>query len=121
MMINSIKLALIMLALDAIYLNLTKKHFNNLVKSIQNKDIKFKMVPAFFAYLLMTIGLYHFVIKKNGSIEDAFLLGLVIYGVFDTTNAVLFEKWDVKTILMDTFWGASMFATSTYIYYKISN
>jgi uncharacterized membrane protein len=50
---------------------------------------------------------------------DAFLLGLVIYGTFDFTNMALFKKWSLTTSIIDTLWGGTLFALSTYIIKKL--
>ena len=55
------------------------------------------------------------IIKPNKSIIEAFLLGLVIYGVFETTNYAMFKKWSIITVIMDTLWGGLLFASTTYI------
>ena len=117
--IDILIIAFVMLILDFIYLNITNSHFNSVVKKIQGKEIQFKYLPAVLAYTLMVLGLYYFIINKKGNYIDGFILGLVIYGVFDMTNAVLFDKWDYKTILLDTSWGAILFALITCIYNNI--
>ena len=53
------------------------------------------------------------------SVLDAFLLGFVIYAVFDLTNMVIFKKWDLMTSLMDMTWGGVLFASTTYLTYKL--
>jgi uncharacterized membrane protein len=55
------------------------------------------------------------IIKPNKSIIEAFLLGLVIYGVYETTNYALLEKWSLKTVIIDTLWGGILFALTTFI------
>ena len=57
----------------------------------------------------------YFIIKPNRSVQDAFLLGLIIYGVFETTNMALFSKWSWLTVLIDTIWGGILFALTTFI------
>ena len=76
------------------------------------------LTSALFCYLFLSFGLYYFIIKSNKSLIDAFLLGLVIYGVFDTTNKALFSKWKWNTVLFDTLWGGVLFLLTTYIYTK---
>jgi uncharacterized membrane protein len=51
---------------------------------------------------------------------EAALLGLVIYGVFDTVNYAIFSKYDLIIALKDAFWGATLFYMTTYITYQIS-
>jgi uncharacterized membrane protein len=48
-------------------------------------------------------------------VTDAFLLGIVIYGVYETTNYALFKDWSILTVIIDTLWGGTLFAITTYI------
>ena len=68
----------------------------------------------------MIFGLNYFIIRKNESITDAFVLGILVYGVFETTNGAIFKTWNVKTSLIDTLWGGFLFATVTYLTKKIT-
>jgi uncharacterized membrane protein len=52
-------------------------------------------------------------------VQDAFLLGLVIYGVSETTNWALFDKWSLITVIIDTLWGATLFGLTTFIVHLI--
>ena len=67
----------------------------------------------------MVFGLYYFIIKDKKPILDAFLLGLLVYGVYDLTNLGTLSNWTIKMTVMDTLWGASLFALTTFIAYKI--
>jgi uncharacterized membrane protein len=44
---------------------------------------------------------------------------LVIYGVYETTTLGLFTNWSFTTVVLDTLWGASLFAITTYLVYKV--
>jgi uncharacterized membrane protein len=60
-------------------------------------------------------GINYFIIKPRRSVSDAFLLGIIIYGVYETTNLALFKNWSILTVIIDTLWGGILFATTTYI------
>ncbi len=66
------------------------------------------------------MGLNYFIIKPKRSISDAFLLGLVIYGVYETTNWAIFNKWSVKSVIIDTLWGGILFASTAFIVRSLS-
>ena len=70
-------------------------------------------------YIFLIFGLNYFIIKPGHSVKDAFLLGLLIYVVFETTNKALFSNWSWLTVLIDSLWGGILFATVTYICQKI--
>lgn len=125
-MFNHIKtfiiLSLIIVLIDSIYLKLMSHHFKSLVKIIQGgEEMVFRYIPAIFCYLFLVFALQYFVINKNGSIIDSAILGWVIYGVFETTNAAIFKDWDIKSILIDTTWGGILYVLTTFIYYKLIN
>tara|TARA_Y100000389_G_scaffold178363_1_gene191466 strand:- start:22 stop:381 length:360 start_codon:yes stop_codon:yes gene_type:complete len=116
MKIKAISAALLcMLVLDFIYLSLTKNFYNNLVKSIQGQNIVIKPVPMVLVYLLLAFVYYYFILEKNGTIKDAFILGISIYGTFDLTNYAIFNKWNLKAVLMDTLWGGILFSLTRYL------
>tara|TARA_B100000287_G_C20599680_1_gene767550 strand:+ start:285 stop:641 length:357 start_codon:yes stop_codon:yes gene_type:complete len=118
-MIDYVKSTVILLALDSIYLNMVSGHFNKIVKSIQGSDIKFNMSAAIACYIALAFAINYFIIKDKRPVLDAFLLGFVIYAVFDLTNMVIFKKWNLMTSLMDMTWGGILFASTTYLTYKL--
>jgi uncharacterized membrane protein len=70
---------------------------------------------AAICYILLVVGINYFIIKPRKSISDAFLLGIIIYGVYETTNLTLFKNWSILTVIIDTLWGGILFAATTYI------
>ena len=72
-------------------------------------------LATFLCYIFLIFGINYFIIGPNRSIQDAFLLGIVIYGVFETTSKALFAKWSWITVIIDTLWGGILFALTTYI------
>lgn len=107
--------AIVFVFIDSIYLNLIKDYFSNQIRLIQGSHIKMNYLAAIICYIFLIFGINYFIIKPNRSILDAFLLGLVIYGVFETTNMALFSKWSWLTVLIDTLWGGILFALTTFI------
>ena len=107
--------AIIIVLLDAIYLNLVKGYASNQVQKVQNTPIKLNYVGAIICYIFIVAGLNYFIIKPNRSVSDAFLLGIVIYGVYETTNLAIFTNWSWLMVIMDTLWGGILFALTTFI------
>jgi uncharacterized membrane protein len=107
--------AVIFLSLDFVYLNLMKNYFNKQVQMVQGSPIKMNYLGAAICYLLLIIGIYYFIIKPRKPVSDAFLLGLVIYGVYETTNYALLKDWSIYSVIIDTAWGGILFATTTFI------
>ena len=107
--------AIIFILMDSIYLTLIKKYFATQVKIIQGSPIKINFIATLICYVILIFGINYFIIQPRRSVKDAFLLGLVIYGVFETTNMALFTKWAWLTVLIDTLWGGILFAVTTSI------
>ena len=112
--------AIVFVFIDSIYLNLIKDYFNNQIKLVQGSAIKMNLLATLLCYIFLIFGINYFIIQPNRSIQDAFLLGLIIYGVFETTNMALFSKWSWLTVVIDTLWGGILFALTTYIVHKFT-
>ena len=107
--------AIVFISLDSLYLNSMKGYFEKQVQAVQGSGMQINYLGAALCYLFLIIGLNYFIIKPKKSVQDAFLLGLVIYGVYETTNYALFKKWALLTVFIDTLWGGILFALTTYI------
>lgn len=111
--------AILFVCIDAIYLNLMKGYFDDQVKKVQGSIIQLNFVGALITYIFLIFGINYFIISKNKSVNDAFLLGIVIYGVYEFTNLSLLKNWKVLTTIIDTTWGGVLFASTTYLVYEI--
>jgi len=105
---------LLFLILDTFYLQAVKSRFSTLIRKIQKSEMVVDIYSAIACYLVMTIGFYYFIVKENKSVLDAAILGFVIYAVFDFTNMAIFKDWDVITSMIDSIWGACLFAMTRY-------
>ena len=119
---NRVKLlisAILFVVLDSIYLNLIKDYFLKQINLVQKSPIKIDFLAILLCYIFLIFGINYFIIQPNRSIQDAFILGIIIYGVYETTNKALLTKWSWLTVIMDTLWGGTLFALTTYIIKKI--
>jgi len=107
--------AIIMVTIDYVYLYIFKGYFSNQVKNVQGSPLSMNYLAAAICYIFLILGLNYFIIKPRRSVQDAFLLGLVVYGVYETTNWALFKNWSVFTVILDTLWGGTLFAATTYV------
>lgn len=112
-------ISLIMLLLDAMYLTATRSIFGAVVAKIQRVAMQLRLEGAVIVYALLVFGLYKFIILERRPVKDAAILGLVIYGVFDFTNYAIFKNYDMATALMDTAWGSTLMALTTYLVYQV--
>ena len=107
--------AFLIVIIDTIYLNAMKDSFGSMVTSIQRVVMKVKLLPAILCYILIIFGLNYFILNKRQGILEAFLLGFVIYGIFDMTNMALFKKYKWNLAIIDSLWGGVLFALTTAI------
>ena len=118
--------AIILLLIDSIYLWGFSTYFSKLIKTIQKQPLVMNYLGAVICYILLIIGLNYFVLQNNSlktkdKIKNAFILGIIIYGIYDSTNYAIFNKWDLKTLLLDTIWGGILLSLTTYISIKLNN
>ena len=107
--------AFILLLLDYIYLNIIKDFFSKQIQTVQGSKLEVNFLGVAFCYIFLIFGINYFIIKPHKSVSDAFLLGLIIYGVYETTNYALLKNWSILTVIVDTLWGGILFATTTYL------
>jgi uncharacterized membrane protein len=120
---NSFIVSSILLVLvDSVYLYfIGKPVFEKTVAAIQNSSLVVNIAPAVFTYILMAILLNYFIISVNKSAFDAFILGFCTYGIFDFTNMAIFKKYNLRTAITDTLWGAILFFSVTTITYYLKS
>ena len=107
--------AILFVIIDSIYLNIMKGYFQKQIVNVQNSPIKMNFLGAALCYIFLIAGLNYFIIKPKKSAQDAFLLGIVIYGVYETTNYAIFKNWSIISVIIDTLWGGILFGLTTYI------
>jgi uncharacterized membrane protein len=117
---NLIVLSLILLLVDSIFLYFIGTPFKNMIKNIQGTPVKIKLFPAIICYIILIFSLYYFIINKKNSYLDAFFLGFIIYGVYETTNMATINKWNYNIGVIDLIWGGFLFLITTYLYKKIT-
>ncbi len=110
--------AVLLFILDSLFIYLNSSTFATMVKDIQGSPLQLNWMSGLICYLFLIGGLNYFILQQHKSVMDAFLLGLVIYGVYETTTYAAFKKWRIQTVLLDTLWGGVLFATTTYLTYK---
>ena len=107
--------AIVLIVIDFMYLTAIQGYFNNQIQRVQGSPVKLNFLGAALCYIFLIAGINYFIIRPRKSPRDAFLLGIVVYGVYETTNYALFKDWSILTVIMDTLWGGTLFAITTYI------
>lgn len=121
MLKDLIYLTVIITIIDFTYLKSISNAFNNIIYKIQNSKMEIRFLGVLLCYISLVFSLYYFIIKKNGTIFDAFLLGFFIYAVFETTNYALLKNWPFYIMVVDTIWGGILFALTTYLFNLLKN
>ena len=106
---------IVLLALDFIYLSLFSDFFNSVVKKVQGEKIKFNIWGGLLCYILIIYGFNYFILDQKKSIQDAFLLGFITYGIYETTNYAILKNWPFNSVILDTLWGGILYASATFL------
>jgi len=109
----------VMLVLDSVYLSTTKNFFGKMIKSIQGQSVSLNYLGLFATYIALLASYYYFIMARNGSVFDAFILGISIYGVYELTNYTILKNWNLKAVVLDTLWGGLLFSLTRYITNKL--
>ena len=112
--------ALGLVAIDFAYLSVIKGHFARQIAAVQGSPMVVNLFGAVVTYVLLIFGLNYFIIRPGRSARDAFLLGLVTYGVYDFTNLALLSKWQLFTAVTDTLWVGTLFYLTTMLVKKMA-
>ena len=115
-MASIIKLLVLVLLCDGIFLFAIKDLFSKQIYNIQGSAIQPNMLGVILSYGFIILLLYWFIIKDSRSLTDAFILGLATYGVYEYTNLALLKNWRLETTIIDTLWGGILFLLVTYLY-----
>jgi uncharacterized membrane protein len=128
-------LAVIILALDAVFLYTSSDLFSRQVMLVQGTAMKINIPSAAICYVFIVLGLYYFVLRhiivpnassaaasiQNLRLRDgmiaAFFLGIFVYGVYETTTLAVLRNWSPVTAVIDTTWGGTLFALSAYVFH----
>ena len=112
--------AIVLIILDSVYLHLMTGYYKKQVMAVQGSPLQLNLLGAALCYVFIIFGLNYFILKHKKSVHDAFLLGIVIYAVFELTNLALFKNWHIMSVLIDTLWGGILFGLTTGIVYKLT-
>lgn len=108
--------SIIFVLLDAVYLSTFSNFFNGVVKRVQGAGITFNIWSGVLCYASLLIGLNYFILNdKRRTALEAFLLGFIIYSVYETTNYAILKNWSPYAVIIDSVWGGILFMLSTVI------
>ena len=100
-MINIVVTLVILIVLDILWFQISVPSiYGPLFKSINGQSGYMFLPSAIMSWLLIAI-LVNF--AKSG--QEAALLGLLSYGIYNATNYATIKQWTLRTVIFDTFWG----------------
>jgi uncharacterized membrane protein len=111
-------LFILIIMIDSLYLYVIKHPFSTMIQTIQQSLVEIKLFSVFICYVLVCTCIYFFIWKKKATYKEAFLLGILVYGIFDSTNYALFHDWNMQLSIIDSLWGGTLF-TSSYFFMKL--
>jgi len=111
-------LTILILVIDCFYLYGIRNIFSKQIMDVQNSPLKMDFLAAVLCYILIVFGLYYFIIREKKSIFEAFILGVVIYGIYELTTKAIITNWRWQTVLLDSVWGGILFGIVTAIFYQ---
>jgi uncharacterized membrane protein len=111
-------LTILILVIDCSYLYGIRNIFSKQIMDVQNSPLKMDFLAAVLCYVLIVFGLYYFIIREKKSVFEAFMLGVVIYGIYELTTKALITNWRWQTVMLDSVWGGILFAIATAIFYQ---
>ena len=116
---NRLVAALVVLILDAlwVYFVMTPR-YKAMIKEIQRgTPLRLRAPAAVLAYGFMIIGLLVFCVRdEDAPVKAAMrgaLFGFVLYGLYDSTNAAVFDRFDISLAVLDVVWGAFVYGLAT--------
>lgn len=110
-------IALSVLLLDGIYLNSLSNYFSKVFKEIQGAKMEFRIPSAVLCYVFIIFSIYYFGFVLNIGLLNMFILGVIIYGIYELTNHATIKKWPLFMVVVDTLWGGILYSSS----FSVSN
>lgn len=107
--------SILILVIDSIYLNFFKSYFANQVKLVQKSTMQINISGVVLSYLFIIFGFNYFVVGFKMNLSESFLLGLVIYGIYEATNLAILKNWKILSVIIDTIWGGLLFLITNYL------
>ena len=111
--------ATVLLALDLVWVTtVMRSWYASMVAIIQSETpMRLRMQWALVAYAFMVVGLLSFCVRDGDDLSEAgargALFGLVLYGVYDFTNATVFKDFHVGLACIDVVWGSFVFGVAS--------
>lgn len=108
-------ITLTILTLDYIYLSSFSQYFSKVFERIQSQKLELFIPGVIMCYICIVFSIYYFGFVKNMSNLEMFILGFLIYAIYETTNFATLKYWPFSLVVLDTIWGGILFSASFFI------
>lgn len=103
----------IMVALDYLWLGVIAGHYYQ--RSLEHLIFASpRLAAAAAVYLVMSLGLYYFILRRRlaprCAMRDGIVYGFCLYATYEFTNAALIPGWPPEVIVIDIAWGMLLMA-----------
>ena len=105
-----LKNAILILALDLPWLYSINSWANTIVSEIQGSRLEMKLWPAVPVYLALG-----YLLSVAKTIQQAFLIGLSTYVVYDFTVMTIFKGYPLMFAVADSLWGGTLMSIAWYL------
>jgi uncharacterized membrane protein len=134
---KNIIIGLLFIALDYLWISFNIDIYNKNTIRIQGKIsiIKWKqIISIILVYILLIVSIIHIAIpftlnnisKEDNIIEKLYKsiiyggsIGLSIYGTYNLTSIIIYEKYSIEIAIVDTLWGLFLYTILTFIYLNL--
>ena len=107
--------ALVILAIDTIWLGLIGNTYSAVVEKIQGgRALEARLWAGGVVYIALA-----FLLLKEESALDAFSTGVATYAVYDFTVAAIFKDYPIWLGVADSTWGGVLFVISNAVLKKL--
>ena len=104
-----IKLFIYLIVLDLLWVSFViSKPFGAMISNIQGSEMVISLPGAIISYTILFFYLFLF-LRKTNSDTEAFLMGFLTYGIYDSTNFATLKNWQPSVALVDSLWGGCLF------------
>jgi uncharacterized membrane protein len=105
-----LKTTIVTFLVDSIWLFTVGIYIRNMIERIQGQPFSPRYIMIIFVYPLLA-----YMILQTKTYTEAAIYGACIYGIYEWTNYAMFEQYDWRIALVDTFWGGFLFVAVRYL------
>jgi uncharacterized membrane protein len=105
----------LLLAIDLAWISANQGRYANLVQNVQGSKMTIRNDYAALAYLFLAAALVYLADDGGKPWWHPFVVGWIVYGVFNFTNLAMFSGYDLPTGLLDTLWGGVLLGVTVHL------